>query len=216
MRYLTLVLALLFCGTAFAQTPDPADTQGGAAVVAPAAPDVVAPVAVEAPDAGAPVEAPDAGALVVSEDAGAPVADSAVPAPPVAVPVPVTLPEAVTDATAPTSTVPTSDEAAGTVVGQMVDAAKNGHWTVFGGLLLLLIIWLFNRMGLAAKVGSKAVPWVTLGTGAVLATAVGLVHGVALFEAVKLGVLEGLVAVGLWEALFKHVSPKAPKAPAAS
>ena len=122
---------------------------------------------------------------------------------------------AASPADAITTTVPTTDAAAGVVVGQMLNAAKSGHWTVFGGLLLLLLMWGFNRMGLAAKVGSKAVPWITLGTGALLATAVGLIHGVALFDAVKLGVLEGLIAVGLWEAVFKHLKLKPPIPPAA-
>lgn len=188
MRFLTLVLALLLCGTAYAQVPSAPDA---------AAPiDVIAPVDVaEAASADAPAaEAPTAVAAAV-----APTAD-------------VTLAVAVSPADAATTTVPTTDADAGVVVGQMMDAAKNGHWTVSGGLLLLLLMWLFNRMGLAAKVGSKAVPWITLATGAVLATAVGLIHGVAVLDAVKLGVMEGLVAVGLWEAVFKHIKFKPPAA----
>jgi len=173
MRFVTLVLALLLCGTAYAQEPS--------------APDAVASVDVAAP------------ASVAAPTAVSPTTD-------------VTLAVAVSPADAVTTTVPTTDAGAGVVVGQMMDAAKNGHWAVFGGLLLLLLMWAFNRMGLAAKVGSKAVPWVTLGVGAVLATAVGLIHGAAILDAIKLGVMSGLMAVGLWEAVFKHFQPKPPVA----
>ena len=101
-----------------------------------------------------------------------------------------------------------SDSEVGAIIVQMVDAAKAGHWSVFGGFLVLLLIWLFNRMGLKEKIGSKAVPWVSLGVGALLSVALGLSQGAPILDSLKLGLLEGGVAIALWELVAQHFLKK--------
>lgn len=100
--------------------------------------------------------------------------------------------------------VPETPEEVGTVINMLLDAAQNGHWTVFVGLLLLLLVWGFNKLGLAAKIGSKWVPWVTVGIGAVVSVSVGLATGAGVLDSLKLGLLEGGIAIALWELLVKH------------
>jgi hypothetical protein len=104
--------------------------------------------------------------------------------------------------------VPTTDEEAILLISKLLDAANNGHWTVFAGLLILLLVFGMNRLGLAAKIGGKWVPWVTLGTGAAVAIAIGLATGAPVGESIAAGLLEGTVAIALWELLARHVTTK--------
>jgi hypothetical protein len=101
------------------------------------------------------------------------------------------------------------------MVGQLLDAAKVSQWNVVGGFLILLLIWLFNRLGLAAKIGGKYIPWVAVGTGALVAIAVGLTQGVPVGDALKLGLFDGALAVALWELIVKHFLKASPPPPAA-
>ena len=94
------------------------------------------------------------------------------------------------------------------LIGLLLSAAQANHWTVFAGMLILLLVWVFNKFGLAAKIGGKLVPWVTLGISAAIAVAVGLASGAPVGDAIKLGLLEGGVAIALWELVFKHLSAK--------
>jgi len=105
-------------------------------------------------------------------------------------------------------TLPDTDEEAMLLISKLLDAANNGHWTVFAGLLILLLVFGMNRLGLAAKIGGKWVPWVTLGTGAAVAIAIGLATGAPVGESIVAGLLEGTVAIALWELLAKHVTAK--------
>lgn len=100
--------------------------------------------------------------------------------------------------------VPTTDKEAGALVSLLLDSAENGQWTVFAGLLLLLLMWLFNRLGLASKVGRDYVPWVTMGVSAAGFIAIALVEGSSVNDALKLGLLEGGIAIALWELVFKR------------
>lgn len=197
MRQLILALALLTCGLAYAQEPVPAPTTLPDATTAPATPEVTAPAVVQVEPA--PV-------VVV------PAPDVVAPAPPVT---PVAEPVVVTSTTtpaaplpaAPTTTVagpPKTDAEAGTFLGAMVDAAKDGHWNVVGGLLILLLIWLFNKLGMATKLGSKLVPWVSVALGVLATLGVGLATGAPLLAAIKTGALNGALAVALWELVGKH------------
>lgn len=192
MRYLTmLLLALSLSISAPAQADEPAPDAGTASVVTEtpdvveeAAPAPVAPDVVETADpevvAGTPevVETP----AVVT------------PAEPAETPTP----------TVVDTKVPETDADAGVLIGKLLDAATNGHWTIFAGLLLLLLMWFFNRMGLASKVGRDYVPWVTVGVGAVGFVAIGLATGANVLDALKAGLLEGGVAIALWELVFKR------------
>ncbi len=157
----------------------------------------------------APVQAdeptPDAGAASVVTETPAPVAPDVVETAtaPEVTKTPAEPAEPVTPAVADTK-VPETDAEAGTMFGMLLDAATHGHWTVFGGLLLLLLMWFFNRMGLASKVGRQYVPWMTVGVGAVGFAAIGLATGANVFDALRAGLLEGGVAIALWELIFKR------------
>jgi hypothetical protein len=177
MRYLSMMVLLVL---SFAvATPAFADD--------PAAPDAVvttdttlAPEAVAGPAIVEPDVAPAADVVApVADPAAAPVT-RAVVAPPV------------------------TDEEVGATLSAMLDAAKEGHWNMFGGLLILLLVWGFNKLGLRGKFGPKVVPWVALGTGALVAIAVGLAAGASFLDALKLGLLDGALAVALWELIAKH------------
>jgi len=190
MRYLSMViLALILPLTtpAFADEPAPDATV--------TAPEVVAgPVVVEPGPVADVVEPAPAEDVATPADAAVTPADDVVtpPAPTPEPPAP------------PAVTVPTTDEEAGTILGLLLDAAKGGHWMVFGGLVLLFLIWLFNRLGLAAKVGRDLVPWVTVGVGALGCIGIALASGGSILDALKAGLLEGGVAIALWELIFKR------------
>lgn len=104
--------------------------------------------------------------------------------------------------------VPETDAEAGSLIGMLLDAAQHGHWTAFTGLLLLLLVWFFNRLGLAAKIGTKFVPWVTLGISTLVMVAVSLATETPLLDALKAGLLEGGIAIALWELIMKHITNK--------
>lgn len=204
-----------------AQAPDVPDVAAPVAAdagldvtVAPKTPDLSAAVLgtdggvtapSETPDAAA-VEAPDAGgdATPVAVDAGEPAKDTMDAE--VATP-------ATSASVGPGTSVPKTDAEASATLKAMADAAKNGQWNVLGGLMVLLLVWLFNRMGLVKAVGAKAVPWIALGTGALVAIALGMTHGAAFSDALKLGLLDGALAVGLWELLGKHFLPSGVSSP---
>lgn len=191
MRYLflTLLSVLLSSGIlinpAFAQEPAAEgvtiEVNVEEVVEAPVAEEPAAPVVEEAPAEG-------------GEDAAEPVEGEEAEEAPV---VPVE-----------EAKVPETDEAAGKLIGDLLDAAQNGHWTVFGGALMLLMVWFFNRLGLAAKIGRKYVPWVTVGISTLVAVGVGLAEGAAIIDSVKLGLLEGGIAIALWELVVKQISAK--------
>lgn len=186
MRFvLSLILALfLFTGTVVAQeapTPEIITEDDGRAAVVP-------PEAI--------TDTTDAGDVVDSEVLDAGVDPDPIPQPEAEKPV------------LEDGAVPETPQEVGTVIGLLLDASKGGHWTIFVGLLLLLIVWGMNQFGLAERVGRKAVPWVTLGIAAVGAVGVGLAEGVAVLDALKLAAIEGGIAIMLWEALFKHFTAK--------
>lgn len=104
--------------------------------------------------------------------------------------------------------VPVTDAEAGSLIGMLLDAAQHGHWTVFAGLLVLLLVWFFNRLGLAAKIGTKFVPWVTLGISTLVMVGISLATETPLLDALKAGLLEGGIAIALWELIMKHVTNK--------
>ena len=103
---------------------------------------------------------------------------------------------------------PTTDAEATDLAAQMVTAAQGGHWTLLAGLVLMMIVYLFNRLGMAAKIGTKAVPWVTVGLGLVGSVAYGLANGQAWPVALVNGLLMGSSAIAMWEAVIKNLTPK--------
>jgi len=101
---------------------------------------------------------------------------------------------------------PETDSEASALFIKLLDAAQNGHWTVFGGILILLLVFIFNRMGLASLVGTRFVPWVSLGVGALAGVALSLAGGVAIWDSILAGLLNGGMAITLWELIFKNIT----------
>lgn len=205
MRYLILVLGLLAAAPVWADPPDagvPAPT-----VVVPS--DVAEPA--PAPDPAPPSEVVPAPAVVTPEvDAGAaPVAPVSAPAEPSVV-----VPSA---PAAPVSALPApptmTDAEAGEAAGKLIDAAQKGAWPVVVGFVLLLLVWGLNKLGLAAKIGRAAVPWMTVLLGGAAMVGVSLVEGSDVAAALKFGLMEGGVAVALWELVLKRFVSKADGSP---
>jgi len=99
----------------------------------------------------------------------------------------------------------TTDEEAMSAVSMLIDAAKNGHWSLVIALSIMLLIYVGNRTGLLKKLPNKALPWVAagIGMGGYIAAAL-MVEGTSMMDAVTGGVVVGAAAVGLWEMVFKH------------
>ena len=159
-----------------------------------------------------PVPAPAAAALVATPVVKPVPTITAAPAPvappAVAAEAPVLAPEKAAAPAPPVvePAVPKTDAEAGVMLGRLLAAAQNGHWTLLSGLAILLMVFFFNKFGLAAKIGNKYVPWFTLALAAAISIAIGLANGVGVLDAIKLGLLEGGVAIALWELVFKNFS----------
>jgi hypothetical protein len=134
------------------------------------------------------VAAPDAGTPDASVDAGTDATTTAAPTPP-----------------AP----PENIEDAAESLDFLVAAAKGGHWSLFFGVLLTLLVWLLDKfVKIKDKVGKAAMPWVATGLGVLGTLGIALSSGLPVGEALLQGFLTGASAVGLWELLFKHLMKK--------
>lgn len=101
-------------------------------------------------------------------------------------------------------------------VGLLVEAAKNGNWVLFSGLLIMLLIFLLDKIvNLKARIPAKAVPWVAAVLGIVGSIAAQLTTGIPWGQALLQGFTAGVAAVGLWELIFKAVLAKKSSPPAA-
>jgi hypothetical protein len=101
--------------------------------------------------------------------------------------------------------VPESYDEAAESVSLLVKSVQDKNWSLALGLILTLVVFLANKVGLKDKVGSKAVPWVATGLAMAATCGIGLSSGVALADAAVQGLLAGVVAIGGWEMLFKHL-----------
>ena len=104
------------------------------------------------------------------------------------------------------ATVPLTDEEAGVLLGQIFEAAQQGHWMIFSGGLFLLLVWVFNKLGLAAKIGRNAVPYVTVAISTLTMVAIGLATGDNLVDALMTGLVDGGIAIALWELIAKKLT----------
>lgn len=191
MRFVSLTFALLMVlapAAAFAQTD-----------AGPVATDVV--VEADAEDATDAADGSDAteDATDASEDAADPGSEvTPTPAPPVA-------PDA-----------PETVEDASESLDFLVEAAKGGHWGLFFGVLLTLLVWLLDKLvNLKAKVGKKAMPWVAAGMGIMGTVGIALSSGLPVADALVQGLVTGASAVGLWELVFQHLLKKKEPEPSA-
>ena len=100
------------------------------------------------------------------------------------------------------------------VVQAIIDAGKNGQWSLLVGGILMLLIFLmtqFKFMGATAmsKLPKSAIPWVAAGVGIVGSIAAELIAGeLVWYLAVPNGIMIGAGAVGLWELIGKHIKGK--------
>lgn len=137
-----------------------------------------------------------------------PVVDADVVAPVVADPSPavdVVAPVATVAPTAPVVTEPKTDAEALSMAGELITAAKSGHWVVFAGMLLMVIMYGFRRFGLDKKIPANALPWVTLGVGCVTSFAVAIANGKTLLQGLAMGFLISAAASLLWSTIGKHL-----------
>ena len=122
--------------------------------------------------------------------------------------------DAATPAPAPAPVAPAPPEDIGGAAENLnflVQAAKGGHWGLFLGVLLTLLVWLLDKfIGVKKRVGKAALPWVAAGLGIVSAGGISLASGLPVTEGVVQGFMTGASAVGLWELLFKHLLKPAP------
>ena len=69
----------------------------------------------------------------------------------------------------------------------------------------MILVYVFNRFGLKDKIGTKAIPYVSIALGVIAAIGVALASGGSIPAALAAGVTAGLAAIGSWEAVFKKV-----------
>lgn len=151
------------------------------------------PVKVAAPDAYA--QAPEPGDSPSNQVAPKPALKETTKAPVKATKAPVKEPQTVAEAV---------DDAS-----LLIEAAKSGDWVLFTGLLIMLLIFLLDKViKLKEMLPDAAVPWVASGFGILGSVAVQLTTGIPWGQALLQGFTAGVTAVGLWELLFKALLKK--------
>jgi len=154
------------------------------------------PAGVPAPDAYANTPEEDAGPAPAATDVG----ESPKPEPKAEPKPPHEEPETVVDAIKD--------------VGVLVEAARNGNWVFFTGLLIMLIIFVLDKLvKLKERISPKAVPWVAAVFGIVGSVAAQLTTGIPWGQALLQGFTAGIAAAGLWELIFQHLLKKKSEAP---
>lgn len=101
--------------------------------------------------------------------------------------------------------IPTSDKEAIEDAVELYKAVESKNWPLASGFLVMLLVYAFNRFGLKDKIGSKAIPWVSLVLGVLSSVGVALASGSPLSAALAAGVTAGLAAIGSWETVFKNL-----------
>ena len=101
----------------------------------------------------------------------------------------------------------------------LVEAIKSKNWPLAVGLILMLLVFAANKFGLKKIVGPKALPWVAMVLAVFGTVGTGLIAGLGWAESLMQGVMAGVVAIGGWELLLKHLvakdgTPDAPAPPA--
>ena len=104
-----------------------------------------------------------------------------------------------------TEAIPESDVEAIQDAVAIWKALNSQDWSLAAGLIVMLLVYIFNRFGLKEKVGKKAIPYISLAIGVLSAVGIALASGGSLAVALEAGVLAGLAAVGSWEVLFKKI-----------
>ena len=88
----------------------------------------------------------------------------------------------------------------------LVDAIKSKNWPLAVGLGLMILVFILNKvLNLKEKVGPKALPWIAMGFAVAGTMGTGLIAGLGWVDSIVQGVLAGVVAIGGWELIFKHL-----------
>ena len=99
------------------------------------------------------------------------------------------------------------DEDPAAAVSVIVQAFKQGHWSLAIGTLVLLLVWVVRRF-LWQLIPKHVLPWLALALAMATTVVVGLIAGVVWWQALIDGLLTSGVAVLFWSTLFKHILPK--------
>jgi len=86
----------------------------------------------------------------------------------------------------------------------LIEAIKSKNWPLAVGLILMLLVFVANKLGLKKLVGPKALPWVAMGLAVAGTIGTGLIAGLGWADSIMQGILAGVVAIGGWELLLKH------------
>ena len=94
----------------------------------------------------------------------------------------------------------------------LVDAIKSKNWPLAVGLGLMILVFVLNKVfNLKDKVGPKALPWIAMAFAIAGTVGTGLIAGLGWVDSIVQGILAGVVAIGGWELVFKHLlGDKAP------
>ncbi len=90
-------------------------------------------------------------------------------------------------------------------VGILIEAANSGNWPLFAGVLVMLLVFLLDKLvKLKKRVPKSALPWVAAVLGVTTTMGAALTTGIPIGQALIQGFTAGATAVGLWELIFKH------------
>jgi len=105
---------------------------------------------------------------------------------------------------------PETVEEVAELVTFLTNAAKEGHWLLFFGALLTLLVWFLEKvLRIKERAGKSALPWVGAALGVVSLGGLAILQGLSPWSAIAQGLLAGASAVGLWEMIGKHIGKKA-------
>lgn len=80
----------------------------------------------------------------------------------------------------------------------LLAAGKAGNWSVFAGLLLMILVW-GGRKFLFPRLKGQALAWASAGFGTVAFVGIALAAGTPIVSALVTGLMTGAMATGLWE-----------------
>ena len=97
----------------------------------------------------------------------------------------------------------------------LISAAENGHWALFFGFCLMILVSVV-RASFKDSIPSKYVVYLTQGMAVTTAIAASLTMGQAWYSAIIAGVVVGTTANGMWSLIGKtllgrRVSNKSPE-----
>jgi len=121
--------------------------------------------------------------------------------------------EVLPDAVGQEIVIPDTPEEAGELLNAAIKAAEGGHWAIFAGFLIMLVIWGLRRVNWLNSVPDQYIPWISAGIGIVSYVAIALAAGTGVRVAITQGCMAGVEAVGLWELVFKRLLGKKEETP---